>query len=68
VQRRRRNVPKPPKTPPSSDIDGVDVDAASNVDAAIESGQDSGNLELARKEAAAKPRHSTGRARDDRSR
>ena len=61
-------MPKPPKTPPSTDIDGVDEDAAPNTDAAIESGQDSGDLELARKEAAAKPRHSTDKGRGDRSR
>ena len=59
---------KPPPTPPSSDIDGVDEDAARNTDAAIESGQSSSNLELARKEAAAKPSHSPDDSKDDRSR
>jgi hypothetical protein len=59
---------KPPATPPGSDIDGVDEDAAPNTDAAIESGEDSSNLELARKQAAAKPAHSPDDSRDDRSR
>ena len=59
---------KPPATPPNSDIDGVDEDATRNTDAAIESGQDGSNLELADKQAAAKPAHSSNRSKDDRSR
>ncbi len=59
-------MPKPPKTTHHSDLDGVDEDAVRNTDAAIESGQDSGNLELARREAAAKPDHSRDKSRDER--
>jgi len=58
---------KPPRTTPHSDMDGVDEDAMRNTDASIESGQDGGNLELARDEAAAKPVHSGDESRDDRS-
>ena len=60
-------MPKPPATPPNSDIDGVDEDSTRNTDAAIESGQDGGNLELAREESAAKPAHSSDRSKDERS-
>ena len=59
---------KPPATPPSSDIDGVDEDAERNTDAALAAGEDSGNLELARTQAAAKPAHSKDKSRDDRAR
>ena len=61
-------MPKPPATPPDSEIDGVDEDAAPNTDAALASGQDSSDLALARDEAAGKPEHSTARSKDDRSR
>lgn len=60
-------MPKPPATPPSSEIDGVDEDAVRNTDAALESGQDAANLEVARRESAAKPAHSTKKGADDRS-
>ena len=63
------DVPKPPKTPPSSDIDGVDEDAAPNTDAAIASGQDSGDLERARRNSPGRPAHTRDeKGRDDRSR
>ena len=59
----------PPKTPPSSDIQGVRQDEASNVDAAIAADQDAGDLERARKESAGRPRRSgDGDNSDDRSR
>jgi len=61
-------MPKPPRTPPHSDLDGVDEDAMRNTDAALASGQDAANLDLARKEAAAKPGHSRESGADDRSR
>lgn len=61
-------MPKPPNTPPSSDLDGVDEDALRNTDAATASGQDGRDLERARREAAAKPAHSDDASRDDRSR
>ena len=60
-------MPKPPNSPPSSDLDGVDEDAVRNTDAAAASGQDAGNLERARREAAGKPAHSEDDSRDDRS-
>jgi hypothetical protein len=61
-------VPKPPKTPPSSDIDGADEDAMCNTDAATASGQDAKNLARAREKAAGKPDFSAETGRDDRSR
>jgi hypothetical protein len=60
-------MPNPPRTPPSSDLDGVDEDALRNTEAAIASGQDAGDLERARREAAGKPAHSEDDSRDDRS-
>ena len=60
---------KPPKSPPSSDIDGVDEDALRNTDAAIASGQSPKDLARARDEAVGKPDYSGDRGnRDDRSR
>ena len=61
-------MPKPPKSPPSSDIDGVDEDARSNTDAANASGQDTKDLARARDEAVGKPDFSHEESRDDRSR
>ena len=60
---------KPPKSPPSSDLDGVDEDAMQNTDAAIASGQTTKDLARAREEAAGRPAYSDDRDnRDDRSR
>ena len=61
-------MPKPSNTPPSSDLDGVVEDALRNPDAAPAPGQDAGDLERARREAAARPAHSDDDSRDDRSR
>ena len=61
-------MPKPPETPPSSDIHGVHQDRRDNVDAAIEAGQDGADLERARREAAGRPNHAKEASRDDRSR
>ena len=62
-------MPKPPRTPPSSDIDGVDEDAAPNTDAAIASDQDSGDLERAHRNSTGRPpRSGDGKGLDDRSR
>ena len=61
-------MPKPPNTPPNSDLDGVDEDAMRNTDAAVAAGQGTADLERARREAAGKPAHSDDRSRDDRSR
>ena len=60
--------PKPPRTPPSSDIDGFDEDVMRNTDAATASGQDGKDLARARQKAAGKPDFSPERSRDDRSR
>ena len=61
-------MPKPPKSPPNSDLDGVDEDAVQNTDAARAAGQDTKDLELARKEAVGRPDHSDEESLDDRSR
>ncbi len=60
-------MPRPPATPPSSDLDGVDEDEVRNTDAAIEAGQDSADLERARRESAGKPKYSDEESSDDRS-
>ena len=49
---------KPPATPPASDIDGVDEDELRNTDAAIEAGQDAGDLARAREQSAGRPDYS----------
>ena len=54
---------KPSKSPPNSDLDGVDEDALRNPDAAI-----AADLARARGEAAARPDFSKEPGRDDRSR
>lgn len=60
---------KPPESPPSSDIDGVDEDEVRNTDAALAAGQDMKDLARARNEAAGRPDYSDDRGnRDDRSR
>jgi hypothetical protein len=61
-------MPKPPKTPPPSDIEGVDQDEVRNVDAAIEADQDAADLEHARKESKGRPDYSPDEPNpDDRS-
>ena len=60
-------VPKPPVSPPSSDIDGVHEDEKRNPESARRSGQDTSDLARARDEAAARPAFSDDDAgRDDR--
>ena len=60
---------KPPKSTPHSDIDGVHRDEKPNVESAVEAGQGTETLALARDEAAAKPEHAEDvKNRDDRSR
>ena len=68
ISRRSQVVNRPPKSPPNSDIDGVDEDARRSTEAAIESGQDPGDLARARDGAAGRPDEQDGRNRDDRSR
>lgn len=63
-----RIVTKPPKSTPHSDIDGVHRDEKSNVESAVEAGQDSEDLALASKENAARPEYQDDvKNRDDRS-
>ncbi len=61
-------MPQPPATPPDSLTDGVHQDRRDNTDAAIESGQDAGDLDRAREDSAGRPNRSTGTSADDRSR
>jgi hypothetical protein len=60
-------VARPPKSPPHSDIDGVHQDEKPNVEAAVETGQDTRNLKLARDESRAKPPYAPEKSRDERS-
>ncbi len=59
---------RPPQSPPHSDLDGVNEDEVSNVEAANASGQDGKDLARARDQAAGKPEYSDEESRDDRSR
>jgi hypothetical protein len=62
-------VPKPPKSTPHSDLDGVREDERGNVDNAVEAGQDSADLKRAGDESAGRPDYAEDRPnRDDRSR
>lgn len=62
-------VTKPPKSTPHSDLDGVHRDERPNVESAVEAGEGTGNLALARDEAAGKPDYADDvKNRDDRSR
>lgn len=62
-------MPKPPKTPPHSDLDGVDEDQVRNTDAAVAAGQDTKDLARARREAAGRPDYSDEKEEaDDRAR
>jgi hypothetical protein len=59
---------KPPKTPPASDLDGVDEDEVRNVDAAVAAGQSAEDLARAKKDAKGRPEyHGDEEAGDDRS-
>ena len=58
----------PPKSTPHSDIDGVHRDEKPNVESAVETGQGTENLALARDESAARPDYAEDvKNRDDRS-
>lgn len=61
-------MPKPPRSTPHSDLDGVHQDEKSNVDSANEAGEGGENLALAHEQSAGKPDYSDDRPnRDDRS-
>ena len=49
---------KVPKSTPHSDLDGVHEDERPNVESALEGGEDSGDLEQARRESAGRPPYS----------
>ncbi len=51
-------MPKPPKSTPHSDIEGVHQDEKRNVDSANEAGEDSGDLEQARRHSPGRPPYS----------
>lgn len=62
-------MPRPPATPPHSDIDGIDEDEVRNTDAAIAAGQDADDLARARDKSAGRPDFTPDAGnRDDRSR
>jgi hypothetical protein len=46
---------KPPKSTPHSDLDGIHQDERPNVESARDAGQDSGDLERAHRDSAARP-------------
>jgi len=61
-------VPKPPASPPSSDLDGVHEDEEKNIDSALRIGQDTSDLACAHDQAAGKPDETElPGSRDDRS-
>ena len=57
---------KPPRTPPSSDLDGVHEDEEKNTDSARQAGQGAGDLARARSKSAGRPEYSKKESRDDR--
>jgi hypothetical protein len=59
-------VAKPPKSNPHSDIDGVHQDEKKNTDAAIEAGQTTADLALARDQSKGKPPHFDAKGNDER--
>lgn len=60
-------MPKPPRSTPHSDINGVHQDERPNVDTANEAGQDSADLARAAEETVARPPYSDDEsAADDR--
>jgi hypothetical protein len=68
VPKRRRQVSKPPKSTPHSDIDGVHRDEKPNVESAVEAGQGTDDLARASDESVARPDYSDDvKNRDDRS-
>ena len=61
-------MPKPPKTTPHSDMDGVHQDERPNVETADELGQDASDLKRAHDQSIARPEYSDKESRDDRTR
>jgi hypothetical protein len=54
---RSEAVPKPPKSTPHSDIDGVHQDEKPNTQTAQETGQTGADIELARDQSKGRPPH-----------
>jgi len=50
-------VTKPPKSTPHSDVDGIYQDERSNIDTAVDVGEDSKDLKRAQEETVARPPH-----------
>ena len=50
-------MPKPPPSGPHSDLDGVHQDERPNIETAVESGQSTKNLRLARNEGKGYPNY-----------
>ena len=61
-------MPKPPQTPPDSDIDGANQDEVRNIDAANAAGQSAADLKRAKDESKGRPDYSDEEGADDRSR
>ena len=60
---------KPPPSTPHSDLDGVHRDEKPNVESAVQAGEGTDDLALAKAQSKGKPRYSDDRPnRDDRSR
>jgi hypothetical protein len=59
-------MPKPPQSPPSSDIDGVHEDGTRPSKPLPPEGQDSGDLEDASRQDSARPDYSNEDSNDDR--
>ena len=61
-------MPKPPKSSPHSDIDGVHEDEKPNTVTADEAGETAADLDLARHQGKGRPPHTDEEGLDDRSR
>ena len=59
-------MPKPPQSPPSSDIDGVNKDGTRPSKTLPVHGQDGGDLERAERESAGRPDRGSEDSGDDR--
>ena len=62
-------MPKPPKTTPNSDIDGIHQDEVRHTDIAADRGESAESLDHAKDENIARPEYvDDGKSRDDRGR
>ena len=58
-------MPKPPPSPPHSDLDGVNRDEVRNDEAAVAAGQSPADLARAAEEDAARPEHAPDQPNPD---